>query len=47
VALPLRGKKLGKSAEGKAGGGEGDMTGTGAKGGVSKVLKPGNVVRRV
>src|SRR6266545_3298274 len=27
-----------------AGGGEGDMTGTGVKGGVSKVLKPGDVV---
>jgi mannose-6-phosphate isomerase-like protein (cupin superfamily) len=34
----------GELLEGKAGGGEGDMTGTGVKGGVSKVLKPGDVV---
>ena len=34
----------GELLEGKAGGGEGDMTGTGIKGGVTKVLKPGDVV---
>ena len=34
----------GELLEGKAGGGEGDMTGTGVKGGLSKVLKPGDVV---
>ena len=34
----------GELLEGKAGGGEGDMTGTGIKGGVGKVLKPGDVV---
>jgi mannose-6-phosphate isomerase-like protein (cupin superfamily) len=34
----------GELLEAKAGGGEGDMTGTGIKGGVTKVLKPGDVV---
>lgn len=34
----------GELVDGKAGGGEGDMTGTGVTGGTSKVLKPGDVV---
>jgi mannose-6-phosphate isomerase-like protein (cupin superfamily) len=34
----------GQLVDGKAGGGEGDMTGTSIKGGTTKVLKPGDVV---